>query len=99
MAYHRLGRQDEARRALTEAERAIDQWTQARYEASGRGYWVVSQGATDFWPVFWWDWMACQLTCGEARSVMGLSPLPDDPRLRVLAGSRLCRPALAGQGA
>jgi eukaryotic-like serine/threonine-protein kinase len=84
MAFHRLGRQDEARHALSEAERAIDQWTQARYEASGRDYWVVSQGATVFWPVPWWDWMACQLTCGEARGVMGVSPPPDDPRLRLL---------------
>jgi serine/threonine protein kinase/Flp pilus assembly protein TadD len=84
MAYHRLGLQDEARRALADAESVLDQWTQARYEASERGNWVVSQGATDFWPVFWWDWIVCQLTCGEARHVMGLPPLPKDPRQRLL---------------
>jgi serine/threonine protein kinase/Flp pilus assembly protein TadD len=84
LAHYRLGRHDDARQALTNAERAIDQWTQARCETSGREYWVVSQGATNFWPVPWWDWMACQLACAEARRVMGLSPLPDDPRLRVL---------------
>jgi tetratricopeptide (TPR) repeat protein len=84
MTYHRLGRHDDARRALDEAQAAIDQWTHARYKASGREYWVVSQGATVFWPVPWWDWMACQLACDEARRMMGLSPRPDDPRLRVL---------------
>jgi tetratricopeptide (TPR) repeat protein len=83
MAYHRLGRYEEARQALTKADKAIDEWTSARYEAGRQSYWVVSQGSTDFWPVFWWDWMACQLTCGEARRLMGLLPPPDDVRLRV----------------
>jgi serine/threonine protein kinase/Flp pilus assembly protein TadD len=89
MAYHRLGRHDEARQALDEAQAALDRWTEARHEASGRGYWVVSQGATDFWPVFWWDWMVCQIACGEARREMGLGPLPDDPRRHVLRARAL----------
>jgi tetratricopeptide (TPR) repeat protein len=82
MAYYRLGRHDEARQALSKAEQAIDEWTSARYEAGRQAYWVVSQGSTDFWPVFWWDWMACELTCGEARRLMGLAPSPEDVRLR-----------------
>jgi tetratricopeptide (TPR) repeat protein len=83
MAYHRLGRHDEARQALSKADQAIDEWTSARYEAGGQSYWVVSQGSTDFSPVFWWDWMACQLSCSEARRVMGLAPPPEDVRMRV----------------
>jgi tetratricopeptide (TPR) repeat protein len=84
MAYYRLGRHDDARSALDAAQAAIDQWNKARYEASGREYWVVSQGATVFWPILWWDWMACELTLGEARHVMGLPPRPNDSRVRVL---------------
>jgi serine/threonine protein kinase/predicted Zn-dependent protease len=84
MAYHRLGRHDEARRALDAAQAALDQWTDARHEASRRSYWVISQGATDYWPVFWWDWMVGQITCGEARREMGLGALPDDPRRHVM---------------
>ena len=83
MAFHRLGQHDEARQALSKADEAIDKWTGARYEAGGQTYWVVSQGSTDFSPVFWWDWMACQLSCGEARRLMGLAPPPEDVRLRV----------------
>jgi serine/threonine protein kinase/Flp pilus assembly protein TadD len=83
MAYRKLDRPNEARQALEEAARAIDQWTQARYE-SGQGYWGDNQGATAFWPVYWWDWVACQLYYREARTVMGLAPAPDDARLRVL---------------
>jgi serine/threonine protein kinase/uncharacterized protein HemY len=93
MAYHRLSRHEEARQALDEAQMALDQWTGARHEASGRGYWVMTQGATDFWPVFWWDWMVCQITCREARREMGLAQLADDSgghlmRARAFAGLR-----------
>jgi tetratricopeptide (TPR) repeat protein len=84
MAYHRLDRPEEAKRWLTEAEQAIEQWIQARYGSSGLDNWVASQGATVSWPVFWWDVMACQLVCGEARNVMGLAPRSQDFRQRVL---------------
>jgi tetratricopeptide (TPR) repeat protein len=84
MAYHRLGRHDEAQQALASAQATLEQWTVARHEASGQGYWVISQGATDFWPVFWWDWMVCQIVSGEARRMMGLPPPPDDPRQHVM---------------
>jgi tetratricopeptide (TPR) repeat protein len=83
MAYHRLGRHDEARRALDEAEQALNRWAQARYE-SGRDYWAITKGATAYWPIWCWDWMACQMFYREARSVLGLPPPPDDPRLHVL---------------
>ena len=85
MAYHRLGRQDEARQALEEAARAIDGWTAAMY-ASGQENWVVNQGAPGSCPIPWWDLLECQILYREARAVMGLAPPPEDPRLHVLRG-------------
>jgi tetratricopeptide (TPR) repeat protein len=85
MAYHKLGRKAEARQALDDAARTIDQWTLDRYQ-NASGNWVVHQGATGFWPIFWWDVLECQLYYREARALMGLPPPPDDPRLHVLRG-------------
>jgi serine/threonine protein kinase/Flp pilus assembly protein TadD len=85
MAYHKLGREAEARPALDDAARAIDRWTQDRYQ-SASGNWVEHQGATGFWPIFWGDGVECQLYYREARALMGLPPPPDDPRLHVLRG-------------
>jgi tetratricopeptide (TPR) repeat protein/predicted Ser/Thr protein kinase len=84
MAYHRLGRRAEARQALDEAARAIDRWTQERYRSGLAGRWVGNQGATTFWPIFWWEWLGCRLSYREARALMGLPPPPDDPRRHVL---------------
>jgi serine/threonine protein kinase/tetratricopeptide (TPR) repeat protein len=99
MAYHRLGRYDESRRALANVESALERWTQARYDATGPESWVVGQGATDTSPVFWWDWLVCQIICDEARREMGMTPRPDDPRqhvlrARALAGLRRVQQAL-----
>jgi eukaryotic-like serine/threonine-protein kinase len=83
MAYHRLGRRDEARKALDEAGGAIDRWTEEMYQ-SGLGHWEIHQGATGFWPFGWLEWLECQLHYREARALLGLPPPPDDVRLRVL---------------
>ncbi len=46
MAHHRLGQAAEARQALDAAAKALDQWTQDRYQGQGEKYWVHHLGAT-----------------------------------------------------
>jgi len=71
MAYHRSGQADEAKQALASAEEAIDQWLGDMIEAPiGR------------MPLFWFDWIECQLLYREAKILLiGFTPA-DDPRLR-----------------
>jgi serine/threonine protein kinase/uncharacterized protein HemY len=83
MAYHRLNRPAEARQALEEAARAIDQWTRERYETRGKD-WVIDLGAEASWPVPWWDWLECRLLYREARLLIDGALPPDDARLGVL---------------
>jgi serine/threonine protein kinase/Flp pilus assembly protein TadD len=82
MAYHRQGRAAEAREALGEAARVLDQWTGERYQ-SGED-WVIDQGAAAVWPVIWWDWLECELLYCEASVLIAGSPPPDDARLHAL---------------
>jgi tetratricopeptide (TPR) repeat protein len=82
MAYHRQGRAAEAREALGEAARVLDQWTGERYR-SGED-WVIDQGAQAVWPVIWWDWLECELLHREASVLIDGSPPPDDARLHAL---------------
>jgi tetratricopeptide (TPR) repeat protein len=83
MACHRLGQQAEARKALDEAARALEQWTQERYQNQG-GYWVFDRGATGTWPLLWSDWVEYELYYREARVLIDGVPPADDPRLHVL---------------
>jgi hypothetical protein len=73
MAYHRLGKADEARQALDSAGKAIEGWTEATY-----------QGPVDSMPIPWFDWLECRLLYREARLLVTGSPPPDDPRLRAI---------------
>jgi serine/threonine protein kinase/tetratricopeptide (TPR) repeat protein len=82
MAHHRQGRPVEARAALDEAARVLDQWTRERYQSKGED-WVMHRGAEAVWPVWWWDWLECQLYHREAKVLIDGSPPPDDPRLHV----------------
>jgi tetratricopeptide (TPR) repeat protein len=88
MAYHRLGQAAEARKALDEAARAIDQWTRDRYQSRG-GQSVTHLMTPAYWPIPWWDWLECQLYYREARVLIDGSRPPDDPRLCVLRARAL----------
>jgi tetratricopeptide (TPR) repeat protein len=83
MAYHRQGRTTEARAALDEAAKTLDQWTQERY-VSQQKHWVIDLGAEGVWPVPWWDYLECESYYREAKILIDGSPPPDDPRLHVL---------------
>ena len=83
MAYHRLGKANEARRALDQAARAMEQWNRSLYD-SGTTNWVQHMGAELPWPIPWWDWLECQLYFREASMLLDGVPPPPDPRLRVL---------------
>ncbi|HEY3395088.1 MAG TPA: protein kinase, partial [Lacipirellulaceae bacterium] len=84
MAYHHLGRSDEAQRALREAGSLLDQWTQERYEGQEEEHWVHHQGAAAVWLIPWWDYLEGQLTYREAKMLIDGSPPPADARLLVL---------------
>ena len=97
MACHRLGKPAEARQALDEATRAIDQWTRERYQS--RGDWVMHLGAEASWPIAWWDWLECQLYYREAKLLIDGSPPPDDARLHVLRARSLAGLRWSGKAA
>jgi tetratricopeptide (TPR) repeat protein len=73
MAYHRLGKPDEARRALAAASKAIDD----SIEFSSR----IPLGIR---PFPWVDWLECRLLHREATSLLTGSPPPIDPRFEAL---------------
>jgi eukaryotic-like serine/threonine-protein kinase len=73
MAYHRLGKVNEARAALASAEKAIAGWTEAMF-----------QGPVGTMPISWFDWLECCHFYQEAKQLITGSPPPDDPRLRVI---------------
>jgi serine/threonine protein kinase/Flp pilus assembly protein TadD len=85
MAYHALGRDDEARRAFDDASAALDNWTRARYEALPE-LWVILAGGTAHWPVPWQDYLLCELQLREARQMLGLPAPAPDARSHVLRG-------------
>ncbi len=73
MAYHRLGRADEARQALASADEAINGWTEA-----------MIQGPVGAMPIPWFDWLECRHFYREANKLIrGRLPV-DDPRLRAV---------------
>jgi len=86
MAYHRLGKADEARDALALAQKAIDGWTDA-----------MVQGPVGTMPIPWFDWLECRHFYREAKQLLTGSPPPDDPRLRVIRERAMA--ALAPGGA
>ena len=70
MAYHRLGKADEARQALASAEKAIEGWTLA-----------MVQGPVGAMPIPCFDWLECRHFYREAKQLLTRSPPPDDSRL------------------
>jgi tetratricopeptide (TPR) repeat protein len=82
MTYHRLGHAADARKALAEAARVIDDWT-SQICRTNNVNWAIHQGVGN-WPVYWWDWLECQLFYREASLlIVGSSP-PEDPRLHLI---------------
>jgi serine/threonine protein kinase/Tfp pilus assembly protein PilF len=86
MAYHRLGRAEEARQALGTAARRISRMIELWSDSISRG----SVGPTltqwfneDLASLRWWDWMPCLILYREAEALIGNRPPPDDPRLFV----------------
>ena len=72
MAYHRLGREREAREALDRATQEIEPVAEA-----------FLRNPAGFMPILWWDWLSCLILHREARTVVdGASP-QDDARLIV----------------
>jgi hypothetical protein len=54
---------------------------------------ITHQAGAVHRPIPWWDWLQCQLQYSEARSVLGLVPEAEDPRLQLLRAG-----AFAGLG-
>ena len=93
MAHHRLGQADEARTALDEAAKVLDQWTQERYQDKREDS-VLRMGAEPVWPVWWWHFLECQLyyprgQAADRRRAPARRPAPACP-----PRARLC-PAAA----
>jgi tetratricopeptide (TPR) repeat protein len=83
MAHHRLGQTAQARQALDAAAKALDRWTQDRYQKQS-GNRCTRPDTTAHWPIVWWEWLECQHYYREAKVLIDGSPPPDDPRLHVL---------------
>jgi eukaryotic-like serine/threonine-protein kinase len=73
MAYHHLGKADEARRALASAEKAIDRWTE-----------ILFKGPVGTMPIPWFDWLECLMFYREAKLLLTGSPPAEDHRLRTV---------------
>ena len=82
MTFHRLGREAEARDALNETTKAMDEWAEQICLSNNR-HWRTNQGAGN-WPILWWDWLECGLMYREAKLMIDHTAPPDDPRLHVL---------------
>ena len=65
MAYHRLGKTDEARQALASAEKAIEGWTEA-----------IVQGPVGAMPIPCLDWLECEHFYREAKQLLTHSTPP-----------------------
>ncbi|HVC96591.1 MAG TPA: tetratricopeptide repeat protein [Pirellulales bacterium] len=75
MALQRLGQTQAAREALTKAQQALDAWSQA---------WLAAPAGSI--PIWWLDWMPCQLLYREAKTLIDGAPPEEDPRLWVVRG-------------
>jgi len=82
IAHHALGHDANARRALDQSSRTMDDWMQQMYQQTS-GPWVSTMNVTGNWPISCWDFLACQLYDREARQRLGVEVV-DDPRLHTL---------------
>jgi hypothetical protein len=73
----------EARKALHEATRTIDEWTRERYRDKGT-HWSIQLGAGASWPISWQEWLKYRLFYREAKLLIDGAPPPEDWRLKVL---------------
>jgi serine/threonine protein kinase/predicted Zn-dependent protease len=73
LAYHHLGRADQARAALASAEKAIDGWTEALFK-----------GPVGTMPIPWFDWLECLLFYREAKRLITGAPPVEDARLQTV---------------
>jgi tetratricopeptide (TPR) repeat protein len=85
MAYHRLGRDEPARRAFASAVEARDRWLEQIVSAAGRN-WVIDQGATGEWAAGQEDWLEFEAQLLEAAALLGLPAPGADARLKVHRG-------------
>ncbi len=88
MSYARKGQMTEAREALVESAKTLDEWTQYRCNISD-GHWVVHRGATVSWPVAWWDWVEFQIYYREACMLIDGNAPKEDGREHVLKARSL----------
>jgi tetratricopeptide (TPR) repeat protein len=80
MAYHRLGRAEEAQGALEETRRAVKGWMEA----------TLRSDDPQFVRILWWDWLECRLFWREAEVLLGNPPPPEaDYRLTFARGRSL----------
>jgi serine/threonine protein kinase len=70
IAYHRLGRDEEARHELELTETVNNEWTES-----------MVQGSVGSMPVPWFDWVEFQVLYREAKVIITGSLPPADPRL------------------
>jgi tetratricopeptide (TPR) repeat protein len=74
LAHFRKGQLHEARQALDDAAKAIDEWTDRKF----KGEWFESRAE--------WDWLGCRALYREAKRVIDGSPPPEDARLVAVRG-------------
>src|SRR5262249_5036156 len=99
MAHHRLGHESEARDALGEAAKIVDQWTQERCSSPSDHWRTILPAGDALWPGPWWDYLECQLLYGEAKLMIDGAPPPDDGRLHALRARALAGLNLVEQAA
>jgi serine/threonine protein kinase/Flp pilus assembly protein TadD len=90
LAYHRLGRAKEARQALDQSARLLDEWSN-EFLRRPIGDLLRTRGAAhvEGRPMLWWDWMSCWLLYREAKTVIDGAPPAEDPRLHVVRARAL----------